>query len=559
MSERLYHQHTTASIANRFDFDPDAYWLAHPDEKRQRKFPTPRRSPTEKRTPRPRTPSFSPRNVVQDDGRPKSASPRKKSAASFNRSLSASPANRQFTSQKNNRSHNASPALIDEKLDKAAIEEDPLTQELDVQANSLDDDLDNLLVSVLDEDRPDEEEAEAKRLAEEAELARISAQKEADAKQLAEEEEAARIAAQKEAETKRLAAAEKEAEEKRLAEEEAARLAAEEEAKEKQLAEEEAIRLAAEKEAEEKRLAEEEAIRLEKEAEEKRLEEEEAAEDAARIASEMALQEEAARLKAEEERLAEEEAARLKAEEKRLAEEEAVRLKAQNDKEKKERAEKAALVAGASAGAAVLKNKVEAQQIHNDESDTKKNVAIVTPESIPNAGDEPGNDSETQGSSLRSSKRGSKRGGLMQSLRKTQRDAATGAASMKKKKVARPVLISCKYNPSRGFSDFHVKKHKKVWHGLTDFEKGKKDAATFAKIIIEELFERDFWPGKHWEIDNARVWEADNSNPENPSFNAEKLATWDWKDIYSEASATAVIRFLPDRILIENYAYYVAG
>jgi len=179
----------------------------------------------------------------------------------------------------------------------------------------------------------------------------------------------------------------------------------------------------------------------------------------------------------------------------------------------------------------------------NKSEKSKKSVAIVDPVS---GTVEPEDDGD-----------GKSKKGLLQSILKTEKDAAQGTQRKRSSKNTRPVLISCKYNPSRGFSDFQVKKHKKVWQGLVQYEKSKLEAKALAQIIIEELFERDFWPGKHWEIDTARVWE--NTGSEHPAFNAEKLATWDWKDIYSEASATAVIRFLPDRILIENYAYYVAG
>ena len=128
----------------------------------------------------------------------------------------------------------------------------------------------------------------------------------ADALRVAEEE----AAAKKAAEEKRLAeetAAKRAAEEKRLAEEAAAKRAAEE----KRLAEE----AAAKKAAEEKRLAEEAAAK--KAAEEKRLAEEAAAKKAA-----------------EEKRLAEEAAAKKAAEEKRLAEEAAAR-KAAEEKARK--------------------------------------------------------------------------------------------------------------------------------------------------------------------------------------------------------------------------------
>jgi len=195
----------------------------------------------------------------------------------------------------------------------------------------------------------------------------------------------------------------------------------------------------------------------------------------------------------------------------------------------------------------------------------KKSVAIIAPSSSSVQSEEESAVADGAASTASNatsdskSKSGRKRGsGLLQSILKTEKSAAKGTQKKKgSKKSARPMLISCKYNPSRGFTDFQVRKHKKVWHALLEYEKSRMDAKSLATIIIEELFERDFWPGKHWDIDSARVWETAGS--EEPTFNAEKIATWDWKDIYSEASATAVIRFLPDRILIENYAYYVAG
>ncbi len=199
------------------------------------------------------------------------------------------------------------------------------------------------------------EEAEAARLAEEerirqeTETARLAAEEQvrqqAEAARLAEEErarqeaEAARLAAEEQArqqaEAARLAEEERarqEAEAVRLAEEErarqeaeAARLAAEERARQ----EAEAVRLAEEErarqEAEAARLAEEERARQEAEA--ARLAEEERARqeaEAARLA-----EEERARQEAEAARLAEEERARQEAEAARLAAEEQARQEAE--------------------------------------------------------------------------------------------------------------------------------------------------------------------------------------------------------------------------------------
>ncbi|MCL4815591.1 MAG: hypothetical protein KJZ56_03045, partial [Flavobacteriales bacterium] len=157
----------------------------------------------------------------------------------------------------------------------------------------------------IDEAKRKAEEAEAKRLAEEA--AAKKAAEEAEAKRLAEE-----AAAKKAAE---------EAEKKKLAEEAAAKKAAEE-AEKKRLAEEAAAKKAAE-EAEAKRLAEEAAAKkAAEEAEKKRLAEEAAAKKAAEEAEKKKLAEEEAK------RLAEEAAAKKAAEEaekKRLAEEAAAK------------------------------------------------------------------------------------------------------------------------------------------------------------------------------------------------------------------------------------------
>ena len=99
-----------------------------------------------------------------------------------------------------------------------------------------------------------------------------------------------------------------------------------------------------------------------------------------------------------------------------------------------------------------------------------------------------------------------------------------------------------------------------------------------AYAVIEALFQRDFRPGKRWDIDGATVTALPVPETETNSvfalFEVEKSATWDWKDIYSVAQAKGRIRFSSTTaaatavpaspassltIIVEDYSYYVAG
>jgi hypothetical protein len=155
----------------------------------------------------------------------------------------------------------------------------------------------------------DEAEAEVKRLADEAEAEVKRLADEAEAKRLADEAEAKRLADEAEAEAKRVA---DEAEAKRLADEaEAKRVADEAEAEVKRLADEaEAKRVADEAEAEVKRLADEaEAKRLADEAEAKRVADEA---EAKRLADEAEAKRLADEAEAEAKRVADEAEAEAK-------------------------------------------------------------------------------------------------------------------------------------------------------------------------------------------------------------------------------------------------------
>jgi hypothetical protein len=106
-----------------------------------------------------------------------------------------------------------------------------------------------------------------------------------------------------------------------------------------------------------------------------------------------------------------------------------------------------------------------------------------------------------------------------------------------------------------------------------DFELGALTKRQLAYEIISQLFNRDFMPGRHWDIDSATVSEMSETSQDldddvdfanakdTVCFLVEKQATWDHKDIYSVASAKAIIKISHQLriVLIDEYSYYVAG
>ena len=119
------------------------------------------------------------------------------------------------------------------------------------------------------------------------------------------------------------------------------------------------------------------------------------------------------------------------------------------------------------------------------------------------------------------------------------------------------LCCSSKYSPEQGFTDLSISLLG-IALVIKQYEKEQVSTNFVASSIIESLFKRDFTPGRHWEEEPAFVRAT---NGKDLVFEVEKSATWDWKDIYSVASAKACIRFLPDQheIQVENYSYYVAG
>lgn len=109
---------------------------------------------------------------------------------------------------------------------------------------------------------------------------------------------------------------------------------------------------------------------------------------------------------------------------------------------------------------------------------------------------------------------------------------------------------------------------------MHDFESGASiTERQLAYEIISQLFYRDFMPGRHWDVDPATVTEMSGATKDLDGddnslktedivwFAAEKEATWDHKDIYSVASAKAVIKISRQLhlVVVDEYSYYVAG
>jgi hypothetical protein len=101
----------------------------------------------------------------------------------------------------------------------------------------------------------------------------------------------------------------------------------------------------------------------------------------------------------------------------------------------------------------------------------------------------------------------------------------------------------------------------KITQHLKSIEQGLVDEQSSAQILITALFDRDFTPGKRstkWEIESSNVSREAGGN--SMKFVSEKKARFDWKGVYSIASATGTICFYPDQreIFVEDYNFCVA-
>lgn len=78
---------------------------------------------------------------------------------------------------------------------------------------------------------------------------------------------------------------------------------------------------------------------------------------------------------------------------------------------------------------------------------------------------------------------------------------------------------------------------------LNSSDNGETDARRFASYLIAASFDRDHMEGRHWDYDPPSASPLASSDDENIlRFQAEKEATWDWKDIYSVATAKGTIK-----------------
>ncbi|KAL3930472.1 MAG: hypothetical protein SGBAC_011754 [Bacillariaceae sp.] len=101
----------------------------------------------------------------------------------------------------------------------------------------------------------------------------------------------------------------------------------------------------------------------------------------------------------------------------------------------------------------------------------------------------------------------------------------------------------------------------KLSEELRSFEQGDIDARQFACRLIASMFDRDHMAGRHWDYDPPSASSIECAENNVLKFKAEKEATWDWKDIYSVATAKGTISFYMEtnEILVEGYSYYAAG
>lgn len=121
------------------------------------------------------------------------------------------------------------------------------------------------------------------------------------------------------------------------------------------------------------------------------------------------------------------------------------------------------------------------------------------------------------------------------------------------------VILCEKYEP------FDPSKYDGLIDQLNAFRAGEISAACIASKLMEALFASDFGSSSpKWDIDCPScdmLSEGGFQTNELPlSFDCEKKATWDHKDIYSVARSHARITVQSkDLIHIVNHSYYVSG
>jgi len=158
------------------------------------------------------------------------------------------------------------------------------------------------------------------------------------------------------------------------------------------------------------------------------------------------------------------------------------------------------------------------------------------------------------------------------SISKAESKSTTVSVPLRYTSTRIKLLMSSKYTRGRGFSYLDPEKLNLIQvlatHERTASRQSSTSCIRVAHAIIESLFNRDFMPGPKWDIEPSSVTEIDMVKGQSRMgqsdlrvFRVEKRAVWDYKDVYSVASAKGIIRFIPNvnEIRIESYAYYVAG
>lgn len=129
------------------------------------------------------------------------------------------------------------------------------------------------------------------------------------------------------------------------------------------------------------------------------------------------------------------------------------------------------------------------------------------------------------------------------------------------------VLISDRYHPERGLTSFDATNYKNLVGNLNAFHKGEMGPYQIVNHIIESLFDSEFTPDRKWDVDPSSCDLISGQLAENISeqqypisFDCEKKATYNHKDIYSVARAHAtIVVHSKELVHIELYSFYVSG
>ncbi len=124
------------------------------------------------------------------------------------------------------------------------------------------------------------------------------------------------------------------------------------------------------------------------------------------------------------------------------------------------------------------------------------------------------------------------------------------------------ITIEERFNKRAGYVQFNLNAHPSLKAQLSMFCTGDISARQCCSIIIEHFFAENFTgTSSKWDTDSSECTLIKGSLDSFPStFACEQKSTWDHKDIYAVAKASAIINILSrSEIKIEDYYYYVSG